>query len=930
MPDFLKDNQATDKVQEPITQPADLDVQIEKSDIQIQSGYPGLLIDGTFWHWREKLTEPSIALRKIRDKVNKAINVFTSVLVLAAIAVSVLNIVLVEPALALEADFWFGTNFTMLSLWFAVLCLLFLFFRVQDKKMKQKKIPVLKGEKVNEVQTIPSLEATQKKVDIGLVMTKEAREAVENAYHVARKGGVAEVMPLHIFVGTLSSQPVATLFMRLGISFDQIKDAVRRRLTTYEKGNTVFGVKAQEIIAGAMRNSYLYKRPYLGTIEMFVEAYNADEFIQELLYSLEIEKKELENAAMWIRINEQLVDRYQEFRKAASLKPTSNMNRAYTAVATPFLDRVSQDLTKYAVYGRLPMLIGRDKEMNNILRAIEGGNKSVVLVGEPGVGKSAIIAGIAEKMVEESVPEILQDKRLVKISIPHIVSSEGGDGAQERLLAALQEIGRSGNIVTVIENIDQLVGRAGGVDLASVLSSELEKGYTFVIATTTPQGYTGVIERSVLGQKLEKIVLNEPERDDAIQVLESKIGGIENKNKVVFTYEAVAAIIDFSSRYMREAMLPEKAIVLAEEVANSVGRRGKQWARVSKEDVAGIISEKTNVPITQVGQEEGEKLLHLEDRMHERIIGQEEAVKAVAASLRRARVELRSQDRPIANFLFLGPTGVGKTETARALAGFLFNDENALIRLDMSEYMEKYSVSKMIGSPPGYVGYEEGGQLTEKIRRRPYAVVLLDEIEKAHPEVFNILLQILEDGRLTDAKGRVASFQNAILIMTSNVGSEYIAQMGQIGFTAEKEKAQRESLKEKVLEALKEQFRPEFLNRIDEIIIFNYLGKPEIRKIVELELKKVKDRLEDKKIKIDFSNATKELLVERGFDPNLGARPLKRVIQKLILDPLSLKIVSGLTKEGDNVFVDLEAGKIIFKTPKGSIRVVKEREKVSV
>ena len=350
---------------------------------------------------------------------------------------------------------------------------------------------------------------------------------------------------------------------------------------------------------------------------------------------------------------------------------------------------------------------------------------------------------------------------------------------------------------------------------------------------------------------------------------------------------------------------------------------------VTEEDVASVVSKWTGIPVTRLIEEETRKLEKMEEILAKRVVGQEEALLAVANAIRRSRAGISEEKRPLGSFMFLGPTGVGKTETARALAEFLFNDENALIRLDMSEYMEKYSVSKMIGSPPGYVGYEEGGQLTEKIRRRPYSVILLDEVEKAHPEVFNILLQILEDGRLTDAKGRVASFKNAILIMTSNVGSEYIAQMGQIGFSPEEEKSQRQSLKEKVLEALKEQFRPEFLNRIDEIIIFNYLGKEEIKKIVELELKKVKDRLEDKKIKIDFSNAAKEFLVERGFDPNLGARPLKRVIQKLILDPFSLKIVSGLTKEGDYVFVDLEKEKIVFKIHRGLMKEVK-REKVAV
>jgi len=309
-----------------------------------------------------------------------------------------------------------------------------------------------------------------------------------------------------------------------------------------------------------------------------------------------------------------------------------------------------------------------------------------------------------------------------------------------------------------------------------------------------------------------------------------------------------------------------------------------------------------------------------------RVVGQEEALLAVANAIRRSRAGISEEKRPSGSFMFLGPTGVGKTETARALAEFLFNDENAIIRLDMSEYMEKHTVSKMIGSPPGYVGYEEGGQLTEKIRRRPYSVVLLDEVEKAHPEVFNILLQILEDGRLTDAKGRVASFKNAILIMTSNVGSEYIAQMSQIGFSPEEERSQRESLKEKVLEALKEQFRPEFLNRVDEIIIFNYLGKPEIKKIVELELKKVKERLEDKKIKIEVDSSVKNLLAEKGFNPNLGARPLKRVIQKLILDPLSLKIVTGELKEGERILIEAKADQIVLKTSKELIKASKAPE----
>lgn len=348
---------------------------------------------------------------------------------------------------------------------------------------------------------------------------------------------------------------------------------------------------------------------------------------------------------------------------------------------------------------------------------------------------------------------------------------------------------------------------------------------------------------------------------------------------------------------------------------------------VGEEDVAKIVSQWTGIPITRLLEGEAKKLEKMEEIISKRVIGQKEAILAISNAIRRSRAGISEEKRPLGSFLFLGPTGVGKTETARALAEFLFNDENALVRLDMSEYMEKHTVSKMIGSPPGYVGYEEGGQLTEKIRRRPYSVVLLDEVEKAHPEVFNILLQILEDGRLTDAKGRVASFKNAILIMTSNVGSDIIAKEAKLGFATGEEKiSQKEDLKEKVMEALKENFRPEFLNRIDEIIIFNYLGKEEIKNIVNLELKKVEERLKQKEIGVEFTNSAKELLAERGFDPNLGARPLKRVIQRLVLDPLSLKIVSGEIKNGERVTVDLEKDKIIFRTAKDLIKISKQRK----
>jgi ATP-dependent Clp protease ATP-binding subunit ClpB len=382
-------------------------------------------------------------------------------------------------------------------------------------------------------------------------------------------------------------------------------------------------------------------------------------------------------------------------------------------------------------------------------------------------------------------------------------------------------------------------------------------------------------------------------------------------------------------KYGRIPQLQKELWHAEKKLKNIQKKKALLKSEVGPEEVAKIVSRWTGIPVTKLLEEEAKKLERMEEELHKRIVDQDEAIKAIANAIRRARAGISEEKRPLGSFLFLGPTGVGKTETAKALAEFLFNDENAMIRLDMSEYMEEHSIAKMIGSPPGYVGYEEGGQLTEKIRRRPYSVVLLDEIEKAHPRVFNILLQILEDGRLTDAKGRVASFKNAILIMTSNIGSEIIAREAPLGFVAGEEKrAKMESVKEKVMAALKEHFRPEFLNRIDEIIIFNYLGKEEIRKIVDLELQKVEKRLLEKNIKIEVTQKAREYLAEKGFDPNLGARPLKRVIQKEVLDPLALKIVSGEVKEGDKVKVDFEGRKIIFITPKDLLKSRKEKEKV--
>ncbi|MFH1611531.1 MAG: ATP-dependent Clp protease ATP-binding subunit [Patescibacteria group bacterium] len=879
-----------------------LDAQPETNKPTLVAGVPGLSINGVFWTWLENTTEVSIALRNVRNTINRVINGLIIACLVASVLFVGLTVGLGDWQGMISVSYWEVPHLISVVILFGILCAQFLFFRVQEKKTQASKLPK-NITNIPDVQMIPSLEIVKKHKDISLVLADDARNAIDDAFHIARKNGQAQVGPAHLFLGSLSSRSVSLLFVRLGISFDQIKGAIRRHFSAQEKGDCIFGAQAQNIVCHAFRNTLERRKQQVSAIEIFMASYEADEFLQELLFSLAIEPNELKNAVAWIRINEDLVSRYELFRKSAAYKPTKGMDRAYTAVATPFLDRVSEDLTLSATYGRLPMLVGRDREMNNLLRAIEGGRQSVVLVGPSGVGKDAIVYGLAERMVEERVPKILQDKRLVKISVPHIASAQAGTGAEERMLYALSEVARSGNIILVIEDIDQLVG-AGGVDLSSVLSSELEKGYTFVIATTSQANYAKALESSALGQKLEKITVEEPLRDEAIIVLESKIGGIENKNKVVFTYEAVASIVDLSSRYLHDQNLPQKAIVLAQEVGQMVGAQGSEWQKVTKEHVAKMISEKTNVPVTQVSQEEGQKLLNLEERMHERIIGQEEAVGAVSSALRRARVELRSENRPIANFLFLGPTGVGKTELAKTTAEVYFGSENAMLRFDMSEYQDKASITRLIGASG------EVGLLTEAVRRNPFSLLLLDELEKAHPDLLNLFLQVMDDGRLTDGMGRTVDFTNVILIATSNAGTQYIQDEVQ-------KQTSLEVIKEHLLEEeLKSVYRPEFLNRFDGVMVFKPLSQEDVVAIAYLLMKKVAQRLDAKGIRFEPTDEAVYELAKLGYDPKFGARPLRRVIQERVDNAIAEFLLQGKVSRRDTLLLN----------PGGVIEVKKAEE----
>lgn len=647
------------------------------------------------------------------------------------------------------------------------------------------------------------------------------------------------------------------------------------------------------------------------------------------------------------------------------------------------LDKFGRDLTQAAKNGEIDPVIGREKEIQRVVQILSRRTKNnPVLIGEPGVGKTAVAEGLALEIAKGNVPEILKDKRVVSLDLTGMVAGAKYRGDfEERIKAAIDEVKKSKNTILFIDELHTIVGAGaaeGSADAANILKPSLARGDFQVIGATTLNEYRKYIEKdAALERRFQPVKVGEPTPEQAVQILKGLRDSYEAHHKVKITDEAINAAVTLSSRYIADRYLPDKAIDLIDEGASKVRLASltspdnvkeledeiadyekekasaineqdferaarlrdeqkelqtklddakKKWqeqqkgnsGEVTAEDIAKIVSEWTGIPVVQLTKEESERLLNMENVLHERVIGQSEAVTAIAKAIRRGRVGLKDPKRPVGSFIFLGPTGVGKTELCKALAEAMFGDENAMLRLDMSEYMEKHTVSKLIGSPPGYVGFEEGGQLTEKVRRKPYSVVLFDEIEKAHPDVFNMLLQILEDGRLTDSQGRTVDFKNTIIIMTSNVGARLITEkQSSLGFNSENENAEeseKKDIKELVTGELRKVFRPEFLNRVDDIIVFNKLNKDEIKQIAVKMLKTLENRLDKMNIKISFTDNAISEIADKGFDENYGARPLRRAIQNEIEDPLSEQMLEGKVKDGAVVTCDFADGQFTFTT----------------
>lgn len=801
-----------------------------------------------------------------------------------------------------ESDFWFWSQDQLpILFWLGALSWCYVIYRVIVHKKKQNEIDVNLFDGPEEAPT-PTEEdlkrvPRKKRVDFSKMFTPEAIAVLEQSRHVASKLHSGKIEPEHVVLALLSDSNISGVFIRLGISPKTVEAKLTQSL---EKGEHREAIQEsadfQQILIHAFHNARVVSQGYIHVTEVLLAAVRQSEKVQDVLYDLAIDKEKLANVIEWVRVRERLRRRYRNFRSAASHVNKHGVDRAMTVVSTPFLNNFSHDLTLAAKYGHTSPCVARKKEVDEMLRIVESGRQGMVLVGDHGVGKMSIIEGFVERMIVGPVPKMLQEKRMVQLSTTSLLAGTTVQGAQERLIRMVHEIRRAGNVLLFISNIHDLMGAGSeeggaGFDVSEALAEYLKGGGVVLFATTTSEGYNQHLVNSEIGTNLTKITVEEMDDNQAIQVLESKVGGVEYKQKVFFSYDALSACVSMAKRFMHDQYLPSSAIQIMTEAASYVRNKKGADQLVTADDVGAIVHEKTGVPLTSVSDDESTKLLALEQAMHERVIGQDEAVSLVANALRRARAEIRSQKRPIANFLFLGPTGVGKTELAKTIASVYFGGEERMIRIDMSEFQDKAGIYRLIGQP----GKQGTGLLTEAVRQNPFSLVLLDEMEKADPDILNLFLQVFDDGRLTDGVGRVIDFTNTIIISTSNAGTQYVQDQIAQGVDFD---TIRQAL---VHGELKQYYRPEFLNRFDSIVLFQSLEREDIKKIAGLLLNRVAADLEKRGVELRVEEAGLEALADVGFDPEFGARPMRRAIQEKVENQLAELVLGNKIKRRDVV-----------------------------
>jgi ATP-dependent Clp protease ATP-binding subunit ClpC len=849
-----------------------------------------------FLVWDEPVDELTSVLRKIRKHVNVGLHLtllMASFLTLVAFGFGLNSLEAISDVFTLE--FWSAGHWYVTLLWLGLFLDCFIIFRLNEYTQDAKPLENW-GKTKKQLRDVPTANAGFR-FSITPYFSLAGREVVENAYKLSKSLGRIEVTPVALFAAALTS-PAGNLFMvRLGMSFEVVKHPLARLLQKDPAGQPPIhlSMDAKRVLALAYADARMQNRKHVGVFEIFLQAFKASQSVQDMLDQLGFPPEHVVQVGEWIRLREKMREEHDRFGALAHLKPDTVMNRSMTARQTPLLDRFSEDLTRLARNGYIPPVMGRERELEEIFRGIESGRRSVAIVGETGVGKSALIEQVARRMVEEDVPEDLFDKRLVSVNVAPLIASGDPGLAAERLLAILDEVRQSGNIVLVLAGIEALTGgnQGGPMDLAEIFATELDRGGLLAIVTTTPQAWTRYIESRSLASKLIKINVPEMDVTQTMQVLMARSAFIEYQNKVFFSFAALEKAAQLASRYIHDKAAPETALDVIREAAVIARKSRGEQTFVSGEDVAKVVQDRTRIPVEAITQNETDKLLSLEQKLHGRVIGQDEAVVAVSQALRRARAELREGKRPIANFLFLGPTGVGKTELTKAIAAEYFGREESMIRLDMSEYQDKSSIARLIGFP----GDERGGLVTEAVRKNPFTIVLLDELEKAHPDILTLFLQVMDDGRLTDGVGRTVDFTNVMLIATSNAGTSFIQEQVSAGTPIDQI---RTALLERELKGI---FRPEFLNRFDGVIVFKPLSQTDVDQIAWLLINGITERLAKKGIQFRAEDEAVEELARQGFDPLFGARPLRRVIQERVDNALADLLLRGGIGRKDTIIL---------------------------
>ena len=802
--------------------------------------------------------------------------------------------------------------------------------------------------------------------------TNRAEKVIQLSNELTIQLGHKYIGTEHLLYGLAKEENciASRILKNQNIDSEKILEQINNLLGSIDKkdndNKTVgFTPRTKKVIENAFKEARKLGIEYIGTEHLLTGLMVESECIAvRIIINLNGSTQKIYNEITKISNNGDVTDKIKNIRDMGSYNATPNLNQFGT------------DLTKQAKEGKLDPVIGRDEEIERLIQILSRRTKNnPCLIGEPGVGKTAIIEGLAEKIATEDVPEMLKNKRIVTLDISSMVAGAKYRGDfEERIKKCLNEVKKAGDIILFIDEIHTIVGAGaaeGAIDAANILKPLLARGEIQLVGATTITEYRKHIEKdTALERRFSPITVLEPSKLDTIKMLKAIRDKYEAHHNVQVTDEAIDSAVNLSVRYLTDRFLPDKAIDLIDEAASrlkmkvytrpkslkeleqkiidlekekdeaiimqdfekaanlrdelqlskeKLSRSKKRWENktnnnvtiLSSDDIAEVVSNWTNIPVKKLSQDENDKLKLLEENLHKRVVGQVDAVQAVAKAIRRGRLGLKDPNRPIGSFLFLGPTGVGKTELSKALAENLFGNENTMIRLDMSEYMEPHSVAKLIGSPPGYIGYDEGGQLTEKIRRKPYSVILFDEVEKSHPDVLNILLQILEDGRLTDSTGRIVNFKNTVIIMTSNIGARLITDRKTLGFLADNNEENNNTKKE-VMNELKKEFRPEFINRIDEVIVFNKLSKQDLKVIVDIMLKQVTNRLKEQQIYIKISDEVKEFIINNGYDLNYGARPLRRAIQNLFEDRIAEEILDGNIVHNKEMYAKINEKKVVF------------------